>query len=151
MFCTWILFGLPFLSLNSITKEQGWENNRVRFKIQNCSSLYLNKLIILHFIPLGFCFFTWKNNRLTYFRIYSEILKQILVLLCAILGFSGGSDGKESACSAGDLGSIPGWEEPLEKDMATHSSILAWRIPMDRRALWATIHGIIKSQTRLRN
>ena len=151
MFCTWILFGLPFLSLNSITKEQGWENNRVRFKIQNCSSLYLNKLIILHFIPLGFCFFTWKNNRLTYFWIYSEIVKQILVLLCAILGFSGGSDGKESACSAGDLGSIPGWEEPLEKDMATHSSILAWRIPMDRGALWATIHGIIKSQTRLRN
>ena len=44
-----------------------------------------------------------------------------------------------------------GWEEPLEEDMATHSSILAWRIPMDRGALWATIHGVIKSQTRLRN
>ena len=80
----------------------------MRFKIQNCSSLYLNKLIILHFIPLGFCFFTWKNNRLTHFWIYSEILKQILELLCAILGFPGGSDDKESACSAGDLGSIPG-------------------------------------------
>ena len=39
------------------------------------------------------------------------------------------SDGKESACNAGDLGSIPGWEDPLEKGMATHSSILAWRIP----------------------
>ena len=43
----------------------------------------------------------------------------------------GGSDSKESACSDGDLGSIPGsgWEDPLEKGMATHSSILAWRIP----------------------
>ena len=40
-----------------------------------------------------------------------------------------GSDGKESACSAGDLGSILGWEDTLEKGMATHSSILAWRIP----------------------
>ena len=40
----------------------------------------------------------------------------------------GGSDGKESACSAGDLGSIPGLENPLEKEMATHSSVLAWRI-----------------------
>ena len=39
------------------------------------------------------------------------------------------SDSKESACNAGDLGSILGWEEPLEKGMATHSSILAWRIP----------------------
>ena len=88
------------------------------------------------------------------------------------MGFPGGSDGKESACNAGDLGSIPGlgsspgegidypvqyswaslvaqtvksppamretWvrflgcEDPLEEGMATHSSILAWRIPMDR-------------------
>ena len=34
-----------------------------------------------------------------------------------------------SACNAGDLGLIPGSEDPLEKEMATHSSILAWRIP----------------------
>ena len=40
----------------------------------------------------------------------------------------GGSDSKESACNAADLGSILGWERPLEKGMATHSSILAWRI-----------------------
>ena len=45
------------------------------------------------------------------------------------LGFPGGLDSKESACSVGDLGSIPGLEDPLEKGMATHSSILAWRIP----------------------
>ena len=44
-----------------------------------------------------------------------------LVFLC-------GSAGKESACSAGDLGSSLGWEDPLEKEMATHSSILAWKI-----------------------
>ena len=51
------------------------------------------------------------------------------------------SEVKASACNAGDLGSIPGcvtwklsafpedWEDSLEKEMATHSSILAWRIP----------------------
>ena len=39
------------------------------------------------------------------------------------------SVGRESACNAGDLGSIPGWEDPLEKEMAIHSSILAWRVP----------------------
>ena len=33
------------------------------------------------------------------------------------------------ACDVGDTGSIPGREDPLEKEMATHSSILAWRIP----------------------
>ena len=43
----------------------------------------------------------------------------------ASVGFPGGSDGKESACSAGDLG----WQDALEKEMATHSSIPAWRIP----------------------
>ena len=44
-------------------------------------------------------------------------------------GFPSGSDGEASICNAGDLGSIPGWEDPLEKEMAAHSSILAWKIP----------------------
>ena len=61
-----------------------------------------------------------------------------MVLICISLrtnaGFPGGSDGKESACNAEDLGLIPGLEDPLEEGMATHSSILAWRIPMDRGA-----------------
>ena len=35
-----------------------------------------------------------------------------------------------------------GWEDPLEKAMATHSSILAWKSPMDREAWWATVHGV---------
>ena len=35
-----------------------------------------------------------------------------------------------------------GWVDPLEKSLATHSSILAWRIPMDRGAWWATVHGV---------
>ena len=38
-----------------------------------------------------------------------------------------------------------GWKDPLEKGMATHSSILAWRIPMDRGAWQATVHGVAKS------
>ena len=41
------------------------------------------------------------------------------------------------------------WEEPLEEGMVTHSSILAWRIPMDRGAWWATVHGVAKRQTQL--
>ena len=39
-----------------------------------------------------------------------------------------------------------GWEDPLEEGMATHSSILAWRIPMDRGAWWATVHRVTKSR-----
>jgi len=44
------------------------------------------------------------------------------------LGFARGSDGKESACDAGDLVLSLVQEDPLEKEMATHSSILAWRM-----------------------
>ena len=46
-----------------------------------------------------------------------------------------------------DAGSIPGWEDPLEEGMATHSSVLAWRILMDRGAWWATVHGVANSWT----
>ena len=99
----------------------------------------------------------------------------------------GGSDGKESACNAGDLASVPGlgisaregisytlqyswaslvaqlvknpptmretwlrslgWEDPLEEGMATHSSILAWRIPVDRGAWRVAVHVVTNSQT----
>ena len=93
--------------------------------------------------------------------------------------FSSGSVSKESACIAGDPGSIPGLEigetvreinrshvwlfwvsyslsidvviiclslvHPfLEKETATHSSILAQEIPMDRGAWWATVHGVVR-------
>ena len=42
-----------------------------------------------------------------------------------------------------------GWEDPLEKEMATHSSIFAWKNLMDRGAWWASVHGVTKSQARL--
>ena len=41
------------------------------------------------------------------------------------------------------------WEVPLDEGIGIHSSILAWRIPMDRRAWWSTVHGVAKSQTQL--
>ena len=40
-----------------------------------------------------------------------------------------------------------GWKDSLEKGMATHYSILAWKNPLDRGAWRATVHGVTKSQT----
>ena len=55
-----------------------------------------------------------------------KILRQ--KILDVLRGFPGGSDSKESACNAGDVDLNPGLGRSLEKVMATHSSILAWRI-----------------------
>ena len=59
---------------------------------------------------------------------------------------------KNPPANAGDIknaGFSLGQEDPLEEGMATNSSILAWRIPMNQEAWWATVHGVAKSRTRL--
>ena len=66
------------------------------------------------------------------------------------MGFSGDSVVKNPPANAGDASSIPGREEPLEKKMATHSSILAWKILWTEEPGEAAVHGVAKSQTRLR-
>ena len=60
-----------------------------------------------------------------------------------------GSDGQESACHAGDPGSIPGSGRSPEKEKTTHSSILAWKIPWLEEPDKVTVHGVTKSRTRL--
>ena len=77
------------------------------------------------------------------------------------MGFPDSSVGKDSTCDAGDPGSIPGLGRSPEEGLgyplqyswaslvATHSSILAWRIPMDRGGWRATVHGVAKSWTQL--
>ena len=57
--------------------------------------------------------------------------------------FHGGSDGQESAYNVGSLG----WKDSLEEGMATFSSILARKIPMDRGAWQVAVHGVVKSRT----
>ena len=63
-----------------------------------------------------------------------------------ILDFPSGSDSKETACKAGDPGSVPGKGRAPEEGMATHSGILN---RMDREAWQATVQGVPKSQTQL--
>ena len=73
----------------------------------------------------------------------------MFTLYCkSIRGFPGGSDSKDSACNAGDVGSISASEDHLEEEMATHSSILAWTIPWKEEPDGLTVHRVAKSQTR---
>ena len=77
----------------------------------------------------------------------------ILGPLERILGFPGGSVVKNMPAMKEPqkmwIRSL-GKDDPLEEGMATHPSILAWRIPMDRGAWWATVHRVTKSWIQLK-
>ena len=66
-------------------------------------------------------------------------------------GFPGGSDGKESACNVGDLGSIPGSGRSPGEGNGYALQYSCLENPMDREAWWATVHGVAKNQTQLSN
>ena len=67
------------------------------------------------------------------------------------LSFPGGSEGKASACNAGDLGSIPGSERSLGEGNGNPFQYSCLENPMNRGAWWAIVHGIAMSWTRLSN
>ena len=63
-----------------------------------------------------------------------------------IFGFPGGSDGKESACNAGDLDSIPGSGRSPGEGNGYPFQYSCLESPMDRGAWWAVVHGVAKSR-----
>ena len=69
-----------------------------------------------------------------------DTMSQLWQVVAVGAGFPGGSEVKNPPANAGDVGPIPGSGRSLEKDMATHSSILAWRIlPGEPAGLQATL------------
>ena len=64
-------------------------------------------------------------------------------------GFPGGSDGKESACNAGDTGSIPGSGRSPGEGHGNPLQYSCLENPVDGGAWWATVHGVTKSQKQL--
>ena len=63
------------------------------------------------------------------------------------MGFPRGSDGKESACNAGDLGSIPGLGISSGEGNSNPLQYSCLENPMDRGAQWATVHSVTESDT----
>ena len=73
------------------------------------------------------------------------------VLFVCMSGFSGSSEGKESACNAGYPGLIPGSETSPGRRHGNPLQYSCLENLMDRGALWAAGHGVAKSQTQLSN
>ena len=65
------------------------------------------------------------------------------------MDFPGGSDSKESACNTGDTGLIPGTGRSPEEGNGYPLQYSCMENSMDREDLWATVHGVAKSRTRL--
>ena len=86
------------------------------------------------------------TDKLHYIYIYTHT-HTFINCIFDLWGFPGGSDGEESACNEGSLGSIPGLGTPPGGGNGNPLQFLTWRIPMHRGAWWATVLGITKSQT----
>ena len=78
-----------------------------------------------------------------------DTLEKEMATYSSILGFPGGSVGKESAHNAGDLGSIPGWGRSLGGGYGNILQYSCLENSMDRGAWWATVYGVVENQIQL--
>ena len=74
-------------------------------------------------------------------------MKGIEAHIKVMTGFAGASDGKESACNAGDAGSLPGLGRSHREGNDNPLQYSCLGNPKYRGAWWATVHGVAKSQT----
>ena len=86
----------------------------------------------------------YSNNRAS---VVAQLVENLPAMHCSILGLPCGSDSKNPNVTQEIQVQSLGQEDPLEESMATHCSVLAWRIPMDRGAWEVTVRGVSKSQT----
>ena len=91
--------------------------------------------MLLVYIDICVCVYICKYRYVCMYNVY--------------VGSPGGSAVKNLPANAGVPASCLGQEDPLEKEMATHSSFLAWRIPGTEKPWKATVHGVTKSWTRI--
>ena len=93
----------------------------------------------------------WVVGGLTSFWGIFLVVRQIWEYVSLSMGFPGGSDGKASTCSVGDLGSIPGLGRSPGEGNGNPLQYSCLENSMDWEAWWATVHGVAKSRTQLSN
>ena len=104
--------------------------------------------MLIHTFLVRIVFLVFFFLRLAILFIYISIFLLLLLLKLGLnQGFPGGSESKASACNAGDLGSIPGPGRSPGEGNSNPLQCSCLENPMDGGALWATVHGVTKSQT----
>ena len=117
-----------------------WYGDRYRcIEIQTYMEIKHNVVSVRNYFYPYICFMCKKRAQNTWGKLKLGMNMQLDVMIFEeisfwhhlrfSMGFPGGSDSKASACNAGDPGSILGREDPLEKEMAIHSSTFTWKIP----------------------
>ena len=115
----------PPLERETFTPNKGAKHTLFANVKQSCITLGLKRKI-----KREITYYLGKETRkkMSEHVLGTSLAVQGLRFHLAMNGFPGGSDGEESACNVGDPGSVPGSEVLLEKGMASHSCILAWRL-----------------------
>ena len=114
-------------------------------KNRNCFPETLKSLVYLQLIS-GYVVKQGSNVSLSTKMVMPSHASSLLLFY---LGLPWCSDDKESACNAGDLDSISGWERPPGGGHGNPLQYSCLESPVDRRAWWATVHGVTQGQTRL--
>ena len=120
--------------------------SEINYVSSPCKSIHLEKLF--HFSSFLYVYLLMYSQWTSCAR-HCHRLNIFFYLPLWDKGFPGGSESKEPPAVPETWVWSLGWEDPLKKGMATHSSILAWTVPMDRGSWLATVHGIEKSRTQL--
>ena len=116
-----------------------------QINFQNCATIQVPANKLWACVSLYLCHFQFFDIRM------GEMITrwQFKLSPSFIMGFPGGSDGKESACSTGDHGSIPGLGRTPGEGNGNPLQYSCLEDPMDRGAWWAKVHGVSKSWTQL--
>ena len=118
---TWLCFAPHLLLLLRDSTRQPWDGTCISCK-DALEHVYCSvRRVHLQGGPMGRCSF-WG----------CVFISWMLTHLTETIGLPSWVSGKESACSEGEMVRSLGWEDPLEEEMAAHSSILAWEIPWQR-------------------
>ena len=92
------------------------------------------------------CKITGKTIALTIRTFVDKVMSLLFNMLSSfVMGFAGGSEVKESACNAGDLGSVSGMGRSSGGGHGNPLQYSGLENPMDRGAWWAAVHGVAKS------